>query len=163
MDKLKPFMREYWRIKSEHFDKLVLVKLGRFYEGYFEDAQVCKMILNPKYSRKHKMGFPEEILFPYLKKLTDNNLKVVLVDQMETDNQQKERIKALKEQKIKLTSTNKLMKRDVVAIYTKGTAALQLLRSRKMQLTASTYLLSIVTADSFESISPAVPPNYRIE
>lgn len=34
-------MREYWRIKSDHYDKIVLVKLGRFYEAYYEDSFVC--------------------------------------------------------------------------------------------------------------------------
>lgn len=75
-----PYFREYWRVKSDNLDKIVLVKLGRFYEAYFDDAEVCKLILSPKYTRQHKIGFPEEILFPYLKRLTSNNLKVVLVD-----------------------------------------------------------------------------------
>ncbi|KAL4506669.1 hypothetical protein ABPG72_000240 [Tetrahymena utriculariae] len=145
LKKFKPYMKEYWRIKSDHYDKIVLIKLGRFYEAYYEDSFVCNQILQPKYSRKNKCGFPEEILFPYLSKLTECNLKVVIVDQLETEKQQKERIKLMKSQNIKLTEKDKLMKRDVVAIYTKGTAALQLVRGRKLQLSTSTYILSIVT------------------
>ncbi|KAL4491712.1 hypothetical protein ABPG73_013515 [Tetrahymena malaccensis] len=145
LKQFKPYMREYWRIKSDHYDKIVLIKLGRFYEAYYEDSFVCNQILQPKYSRKNKCGFPEEILFPYLSKLTECNLKVVIVDQLETEKQQKERIKLMKSQNIKLTERDKLMKRDVVAIYTKGTAALQLVRGRKLQLSTSTYILSIVT------------------
>lgn len=76
----RPFMREYWRVKKHHFDKIVLVKLGRFYEAFYEDGNICRQLLNPKYTRKHKIGFPEEILFGYLRILTDNNLKVVLMD-----------------------------------------------------------------------------------
>ena len=80
MKKIKPFLREYWRVKCAHFDKIVLVKLGRFYEAFFDDAEVCKLILNPRYTRKHKIGFPEEIFHPCLRKLTDNNLKVVVIE-----------------------------------------------------------------------------------
>jgi len=38
----KPFMRAYWRVKKHHFDKIVLVKLGRFYEAFFEDGNICR-------------------------------------------------------------------------------------------------------------------------
>lgn len=77
---IKPFLREYWRVKCAHFDKIVLVKLGRFYEAFFDDAEVCKLILNPKYTRKYKIGFPEELFNPYLSRLTENNLKVVIIE-----------------------------------------------------------------------------------
>lgn len=45
----------------------------------------------------------------------------------------------------KLTDENKLIRREVSAIYSKGTAALQFVRSRKLQLTPNHYILSIVT------------------
>jgi DNA mismatch repair protein MSH6 len=31
-------MKQYWSIKSENFEKVVLIKLGKFYEMFYEDA-----------------------------------------------------------------------------------------------------------------------------
>ena len=31
-------MQQYWLIKKDYFDVIILMKLGRFYEAYFEDA-----------------------------------------------------------------------------------------------------------------------------
>ena len=61
------------------------------------------------------------------------------MDQLETVKQQQERIALEKKQNpnMKMTAADKLMKRDVVAVYTKGTAALQLARAKNIQLTTS--------------------------
>lgn len=52
----------------------------------------------------------------------------------------------MKERGEKINENTRLIKREVVAIYTKGTAALQLERSRKLDLSShSSYILTIVT------------------
>ena len=36
--KLTPVMKQFWEIKSENFDKVIMFKLGKFYELFYEDA-----------------------------------------------------------------------------------------------------------------------------
>ena len=36
-----PAMRQYWEIKSTNFEKILLFKLGKFYEIFYDDAIVC--------------------------------------------------------------------------------------------------------------------------
>ena len=47
---LTPTMRQYWEIKSEHMDKVIFFKLGKFYELFYEDALVGNFSL--KYIRE---------------------------------------------------------------------------------------------------------------
>lgn len=36
-----PAMRQYWQIKSSNFNKILLFKLGKFYEIFYNDAIIC--------------------------------------------------------------------------------------------------------------------------
>lgn len=52
-------MKQYWRIKSENYDKIVFFKLGKFYELFYDDAAVGNNFLNLKYmGTKMHTGFP---------------------------------------------------------------------------------------------------------
>lgn len=52
-------MKQYWRIKSENFDKIILFKLGKFYEMFYEDAAVGNRHLDLKWmGNKMHVGFP---------------------------------------------------------------------------------------------------------
>ena len=39
--KFSPTMRQYWSVKSKHFDKIVFFKMGKFYEVFYDDAEIC--------------------------------------------------------------------------------------------------------------------------
>ena len=36
-----PAMTWYWQFKVDHFDKICLFKLGKFYEIFYTDAIIC--------------------------------------------------------------------------------------------------------------------------
>ena len=36
-----PAMTQYWDIKRQNFDKILLFKLGKFYEIFYNDAIIC--------------------------------------------------------------------------------------------------------------------------
>lgn len=33
-------MKQFWKIKSENFDKVIFFKLGKFYELFYDDAMI---------------------------------------------------------------------------------------------------------------------------
>ena len=44
--KLTPIMKQYWKIKSENFDKLVAIRQGLYYNFYYYDAYTIKKIMH---------------------------------------------------------------------------------------------------------------------
>jgi DNA mismatch repair protein MSH6 len=115
--KLTPTMQQYWKIKSENFDKIILFKLGKFYELFYEDASICVKMLDLNYmGRKQHAGFPESTLERYLTRLVDLGYKAAVVEQTETDRDMKARLKSTPAPK-----NEKTIRRDLVSIHTKGT------------------------------------------
>jgi DNA mismatch repair protein MSH6 len=52
-------MKQFWKIKSENHDKIVLFKLGKFYEMFYEDAAIGNKYLDLKWmGTKMHVGFP---------------------------------------------------------------------------------------------------------
>jgi DNA mismatch repair protein MSH6 len=73
-------MKQFWSIKSDNFDKIILFKLGKFYELFYEDAEVSNKYLNLKWmGTKMHTGFPEKCLDRYLDELVELGFKVVVV------------------------------------------------------------------------------------
>ena len=70
IDNLTPARRQYWEIKSKNYDKLILFKLGKFYELFEEDAVIAARILDLNFmGGKRRAGFPEHALSKFLPKL----------------------------------------------------------------------------------------------
>lgn len=87
-------MRQFWTIKSANFDKIVLFKLGKFYELFYDDAAIGNKYLDLKYmGTKMHTGFPEKSLERYTNDLVSLGFKTVVVEQMETPDQMNDRIK----------------------------------------------------------------------
>ena len=42
----RPLLRQYWEIKSKHYDKLVGIKVWKFYYFYFHDALIVHRIID---------------------------------------------------------------------------------------------------------------------
>ena len=86
-----PLMRQYWSIKSQHKDKILLFRMGDFYEMFFEDAQVSAPILNITLTSRNKKqqdqtpmcGFPYHSLGEPVGKLLTHGYKVAICDQVE--------------------------------------------------------------------------------
>lgn len=113
-EQFTPAMDQYWKIKSDHWDKIVLFKLGKFYELFYQDAIVAQQILELKWmgndQKKAHVGFPEKALEKNGKILVEKGLKVVVVEQTET---------TLKNRKQKLGKG--AVGREVTDILTKAT------------------------------------------
>ncbi|MDD4147876.1 MAG: DNA mismatch repair protein MutS, partial [Candidatus Cloacimonetes bacterium] len=89
--KLTPMLRQFYEVKKAHPDKLVLFRMGDFYETFFEDAVSASKILNITLTTRNKSddnpiplaGFPYHALDNYLDKLIRSGLKVAICEQTE--------------------------------------------------------------------------------
>ncbi|CAG9323485.1 unnamed protein product [Blepharisma stoltei] len=134
--KFTPAMEQYWEIKSQHYDKIVLFKLGKFYELFYQDAIIAQQILELKWMgndrKKAHVGFPEKVLEKNAKILVERGHKVVVVEQTET---------TLKNRKPK---TGKAVGREVTDILTKATYTAKF----NCENYEPTYLLSLIEVDN---------------
>ncbi len=93
--KVTPMLKQYLDIKQAHPDKLVLFRMGDFYETFFEDAYTTSKVLNITLTTRNKhndnpvplAGFPYHALDNYLDKLIKAGLKVAICEQMEDPKQ----------------------------------------------------------------------------
>ncbi len=85
-----PMMRQYLGFKKQYPDKIVLFRMGDFFETFGDDAKLASKILNitlTKRDKKHNptplAGFPQKALDQYLPKFVEAGYCVVVVDQLE--------------------------------------------------------------------------------
>ncbi|PKN81006.1 MAG: DNA mismatch repair protein MutS [Candidatus Cloacimonetes bacterium HGW-Cloacimonetes-1] len=84
-------LKQYYDVKQAHPDKLVLFRMGDFYETFFEDAYTTSKVLNITLTTRNKnednpvplAGFPYHALDTYLEKLIKAGLKVAICEQVE--------------------------------------------------------------------------------
>ncbi len=89
--KLTPLMQQYWDVKSEHPDKVVLFRMGDFFEMFHSDAETAAPILgialtqrNKKDAESAKMcGVPHHSIAGPIAKLLAAGHKVAICDQIE--------------------------------------------------------------------------------
>ena len=99
--KLTPLMKQYWQVKSKHPDKVVLFRMGDFFEMFYEDAEKAAPILNivltsrnKKFSNSVKMcGLPHHSVAGAIGKLLNAGFKVAICDQVEPVSQAKGLVK----------------------------------------------------------------------
>ncbi|HDR05644.1 MAG TPA: DNA mismatch repair protein MutS [Candidatus Marinimicrobia bacterium] len=112
-DNATPLMRQYHAIKKKHPDKIVLFRMGDFYETFDEDAKVTAKTLGITLTKRSNgaagktplAGFPHHALDAYLHKLLRAGLRVAICEQLEDPKQAKG-----------------IVKRDITEIVTPGTA-----------------------------------------
>lgn len=91
VEELTPAMQEYLKIKRQNPDKILLYRLGDFYETFFEDAVTMSKVLEitltgreqGKFGRIPLAGIPAKSVNGYIEKLVQKNFKVVICDQLE--------------------------------------------------------------------------------
>ena len=91
LEDLTPAMQEYLKIKHENPDKILLYRLGDFYETFFEDAVIMSKELEltltgreqGKFGRIPLAGIPAKAVNNYIEKLVQKNYKVIICDQLE--------------------------------------------------------------------------------
>ncbi|KAB3534032.1 DNA mismatch repair protein MutS [Alkaliphilus pronyensis] len=130
MKKLTPMMEQYFQIKEQYQDALLLFRLGDFYELFFQDAEIASRELEITLTgrdcgfedRAPMCGVPHHSAEGYIDRLIAKGYKVAICEQVE------EASKAVG-----------IVKRDVVRIITPGTLIdTQLLDEKK-----NNYLMSV--------------------
>jgi len=89
--KLSPMLVQWTKIKEKHPDKLLLFRMGDFFETFFDDAKEVSRILGITLTARDKRsddpiplaGFPHKSLQTYLQKLVKAGIKVVICEQLE--------------------------------------------------------------------------------
>ena len=85
-----PMMEQYSSFKNQYSDKIVLFRMGDFFETFNDDAKTISKVLNITLTTRDKKrnptplaGFPHKAIDQYLPKLIDAGYCVVVVDQLE--------------------------------------------------------------------------------
>lgn len=89
--KLTPLMQQYWEIKAHHEDKVVLFRMGDFFEMFHSDAETAAPILNIALTQRNKKdsesakmcGVPHHSIAGPIAKLLSAGHKVAICDQIE--------------------------------------------------------------------------------
>ena len=124
---LTPMMKQFFSMKAEHPDALMLFRCGDFYETYCEDAIEASKILGITLTRRNNggssgsaemAGFPHHALDTYLPKLIRAGKRVAICDQLEDPKKKREMIKGKKG----LSEMDKMVKRGITELVTPGVA-----------------------------------------
>lgn len=89
-EKNTPLMEQYFKIKEQYNDSLVLFQVGDFYELFFQDAKAASAFLAIALTKRGKnkgediplCGIPVHALNHYLIKLIKGGFKVAICDQL---------------------------------------------------------------------------------
>jgi len=127
-DDQTPLMQQYFRIKQEHPESLLLFQVGDFYELFFEDAKQAAACLGIALTARGKnkgepialCGVPVHALDHYLKRLIEAGFKVAICNQLEQ------------------AVPGKMVARGITQVLTPGT----LTDSRLLDEKSASYLLS---------------------
>jgi len=108
-----PMLLQYWKVKSAHFDKVALFKVGKFYELFFYDACIAASCCPLKWmgEKKPHVGFPEMAKNEYAKMIVDAGFKVVVVEQVERVAENRDRVGGV----------GSCIEREACEIFTSGT------------------------------------------
>ena len=127
--KLSPGMRQYQDAKRDNPDCLILMRMGDFYEIFYQDAIIAARDLEITLTARGKgekraplAGVPYHALENYLAKLVKKGHKVALIEQLEDPKQAKG-----------------LVKRGLVRIVTPGTV----IESSMLQETENNFVMSL--------------------
>jgi DNA mismatch repair protein MutS len=86
-----PLMKQYWGVKSAHPDKIVLFRMGDFFEMFHEDATTAAPLLGIALTVRNKKsgdqtpmcGVPHHSIAGQINKLLEAGKKVAICDQVE--------------------------------------------------------------------------------
>ncbi|CAI7834354.1 unnamed protein product, partial [Closterium sp. NIES-53] len=108
--------RQWWQFKAMHLNKVLLFKMGKFYELFEMDAHVGAKELDLQYMKGEQphCGFPEKNYAENAERLALKGYRVVVVEQVETPEQLEQRRRAT-------GSKDKVVRRAVCAVVSRGT------------------------------------------
>jgi len=112
MAKYTPMMEQYFSIKEQYKDCILLYRLGDFYEMFFDDAITASKVLEialtgrdcGQEEKAPMCGVPYHAIDNYISKLIENGFKVAICEQLEDP-----------------AAAKGIVKRDVIRVITPGT------------------------------------------
>lgn len=89
--RLTPLMQQYWDVKAAHPDKIILFRMGDFYEMFHRDAEIAAPVLGIALTSRNKKsaddtpmcGVPHHASATIINKLLQAGYKVAICDQLE--------------------------------------------------------------------------------
>ncbi|KAJ3191035.1 DNA mismatch repair protein msh6 [Irineochytrium annulatum] len=152
-DKFTQFEKQFWEVKSKHWDTVVFFKKGKFYELYEKDADIAHQEFDWKVSDRVNMkmcGAPENSFQNWAAQFVAKGYKVARVDQVETLIGKEMREKTDKKKK----GESSIIRRELTTVLTAGTLVDSSLICNDM----GTYCMSIKE----EVGSAELPPSFGI-
>lgn len=112
MAELTPMMKQYFEIKKDYPDTILMYRLGDFYEMFFDDAKIAsrelELVLTGRdcgqEERAPMCGVPFHSADSYIARLVSRGFKVAICEQMEDP-----------------ATAKGIVKRDVIRVITPGT------------------------------------------
>ena len=94
-------MQQYYAIKAQHPNALILFQVGDFYEAFEENAHCLHKVTDARLTKRSNgaagnvalAGFPHHALNTYLPKLVKAGYRVAICDQMEVPQKGKTLVK----------------------------------------------------------------------
>ncbi|MBV8660522.1 MAG: hypothetical protein JO129_00025, partial [Candidatus Dependentiae bacterium] len=125
---LTPLMQQYFDLRTQFDDAILLFQVGDFYELFFDDAQKVSSFLGIALTKRGTFqgqpiplcGFPVHVLDHYVTKLVKGGFKVALCQQLEQ------------------ATSRKMVSRGVTQVFTPGTLTSETLLDAK----AASYLFA---------------------
>ncbi len=130
MAELSPMMKQYFKIKKEYSDTILMFRLGDFYEMFYKDAEIVskelELVLTGRdcgqEERAPMCGVPFHSAENYIARLVSRGYKVAICEQTEDP-----------------ATAKGIVKRDVIRVITPGTA----LNSNMLDEGMNNYLASV--------------------
>ena len=131
--KLSPMMQQYLSMKDEHWDQILMFRLGDFYEMFFDDAVTASRELELTLTgrdcglpdRAPMCGVPYHSVENYIARLVKKGYKVAICEQMENP-----------------ALAKGMVKRDIVRVVTPGT----LMEANMLEEGSNNYICSLCPA-----------------
>ncbi len=140
-----PLMTQYYKIKQQHPDTLLLFRVGDFFETFEDDAKIASKVLGITLTKRSNgaaedvplAGFPHHAIDAYLPKLVRAGYRVAVCEQMENPKFAKG-----------------IVKREVIEVVTPGvTLSDKLLDHKKNNYVLAIYIKDEIAGLSFSDIS----------
>ena len=144
-EKLTPMMLQYFAVKDEYPDTILMYRLGDFYEMFFEDAEIASRVLDIALTgracgldeRAPMCGVPFHKADVYIGRLVEKGYKVAVCEQTEDPAEAKG-----------------LVRREVIKIVTPGTVTEStLLSDKKNNFLCAVYVGAAASAVGFADIT----------